>query len=50
MKIEEILGNYNNYRYIIENVRKKFSELYRPENIALHLYKTFKKLDGIEHE
>jgi len=46
-KIEMILGNYNNYRYIIENARKKFSELYKPENIALHVYKLFENLDGV---
>jgi len=46
-KVEEILGNYNNYLYIIENARKKFSELYRPENIALHVYDIFKNLKGV---
>ena len=46
-KVEEVLGNYNNYLYIIENARKKFSELYRPENIALHVYDIFKNLKGV---
>ena len=46
-KIEMILGNLQNYHYIIENARKKFSELYNPENIALHVYNLFKNLDGV---
>ena len=46
-KIEMVLGNYNNYSYIIENARKKFSELYRPENIAIRVYEIFKNLDGV---
>jgi len=45
--LEEVLGNYNDYLYIIENARKKFSELYRPENIALHVYNIFKNLNGV---
>ena len=49
-KVEDILGNYNNYRYIIENARKKFLELYRPENVALHVYNTFKTLNGVSYE
>ena len=49
-KVEDILGNYNNYRYIIENARKKFSELYRPENVALHVYNIFKSLNGVAYE
>ena len=49
-KIEDVLGNYNNYSYIIENARKKFSELYRPENIALHVYNIMKKLKGVTNE
>jgi len=46
-KVEEVLGNYNDYLYIIENARKRFSELYRPENIALHVYNIFKNLNGV---
>lgn len=46
-KVEKVLGNYNDYLYIIENARKKFSELYRPENIALHVYNIFKNLNGV---
>ncbi len=46
-KVEDILGNYDKYQYIIENARKKFLELYRPENIALHVYDIFKNLNGV---
>jgi hypothetical protein len=49
-KIEETLANYKNYHCIIENARKKFSEQMRPENIALHLYSTFKSLKIVEIE
>jgi hypothetical protein len=43
----QILGNYNNYHYIIENARKTFSELYSPENIAIGVYKIFENLEGV---
>ena len=46
-KIDMILGNTKNYHYIIENARKKFSELYNPENIALNVYNIFKNLNGV---
>ena len=49
-KVEDVLGNYNKFSYIIENARKTFSELYRPENIALHVYNTIKKLEGVTNE
>jgi hypothetical protein len=48
--VEKILGNYNNYLYIIDNARKKFSELYRPENIALRVYEIFKNLKEVTYE
>ena len=47
-KIEEILGNQELYSYIVENARKTFNEKMKPENIALHLYDTFKTLKDIE--
>jgi len=46
-KVEEVLGNYNDYLYIIENARKRFTDLYKPENIALHVYNIFKNLNGV---
>jgi len=49
-KITKVLGNYNDYLYIIENARKKFIESMHPNNLALHLHKIFKNLNGITHE
>jgi len=49
-KIETILSNYQDHAYIIENARKKFSELYNPERIAHHVYDLFKNLKEVENE
>lgn len=47
-KIRTILGNPELYSYIVENARETFNEKMKPENIALHLYDTFKTLKDIE--
>ena len=47
-KLGEILGDSEKYLYIAENARKKFEEEIRPEKLALHLYKTLKRLENIE--
>ena len=44
-KIETLLGDDKKRYYIIENARKKFKELYTPENIALNLYNILKNTD-----
>ena len=49
-KINKILGNYNDYLYIVENARKKFNEIMSPENLAIHLHNMFKNLKGITAE
>jgi hypothetical protein len=49
-KIHDILGNYENYLYIVENARKRFEEKMNPYNIALHLFETFKTLTNIKIE
>ena len=46
-KIEDIMTNYSSYQHIIENARRTFTELYCPENIAVHVYNIFKNLKGI---
>tara|TARA_R110002012_G_scaffold15562_4_gene61684 strand:+ start:385 stop:1410 length:1026 start_codon:yes stop_codon:yes gene_type:complete len=46
-KIDMVLGNYKNYQYIIENARKKFEEVMRPEPLAMHLYNMFKNINGV---
>lgn len=48
-KITNILDNYENYSYIIENARKKYLELMHPNYIALHLHEVFKDIDGITY-
>ena len=49
-KIHDILGNYKNYRYIIENARKKFNEIMSPEHLAVHLHNIFANLKGVTVE
>ena len=48
-KIEDVLDNYKNYLYIIENARKKYLELMHPNHIAIHLHQVFKDLDGVTY-
>ena len=48
--IEEVLGNYKDYSYIIENARKKLIEMYSYDNVCLHWYNFFSNLSGIESE
>ena len=40
-KINMILGNYENYSYIIENARKRLINLMHPNHLALHMYNIF---------
>jgi hypothetical protein len=49
-KIEEILGNYNKYLYIIENAKQKMLNTYKLENVCQHWYDFFSNLNGIENE
>ena len=49
-KVMKILGNYENYHYIIENARKKFQEEMSYEKLAIHLHKMFRNLTNIETE
>jgi hypothetical protein len=46
-KINMILGNYENYTYIIENARKKIVDSMNPEHLALHLYQIFSNLETV---
>jgi len=41
-KIDEVLGNYQNYLYIIENMREAIEEELSPETLAMYLYNLFK--------
>ena len=49
-KINKVLGNYQNYLYIVENARKKFMEEISTEKIALHVYELFKNLTEVVSE
>jgi len=46
-KLDMILGNYNNFSYIIENARKKYMELMHPNYVAIQLHKIFSNLNDI---
>ena len=48
--IEKILGNYNNYLYIIDNARKKLVEMYSYENVCLYWYNMFANLNLTDME
>ena len=48
-KIDSTLSDYDNMRpALVENMREKFKELNKNENLALHLYELFRTLDGVE--
>jgi len=50
-KITYILSNYNELQpYLVENMRKRFTEEYSFEKLAIHLYELFKNLDGVSYE
>jgi len=46
-KIEKVLGNFNNYSYIINNFRDKFKKEYTLENLCLHWHNIFKNLPNV---
>jgi len=48
--LNKVLGNYNDYLYIIENARRKFSELFTQENVAVQFYNIVKNLEGVTNE
>lgn len=48
--IDKILGNYNQYQYIIDNSRKRLSEIYSYHNVSMYWYNFFANQAGIENE
>jgi hypothetical protein len=48
--IENILGNYQNYQYIIDNARNKMIESYKLEHTCMYWYNFFKNYDSIGYE
>tara|TARA_R110000737_G_scaffold82074_2_gene114389 strand:- start:2913 stop:3944 length:1032 start_codon:yes stop_codon:yes gene_type:complete len=49
-KFLEILGNYENYHYIINNMREKFKQEMAPQKLATHLHNMFSQLTNIDTE
>lgn len=47
--VENILGNYQDYLYIIENARKKLVESYSYNSVALYWYNFFANLSEVSH-
>jgi len=45
--VEKILGNWQDYQYIIDNARRQLSEMYSYHNVCMHWYKFFANLDNI---
>ena len=48
--IEKVLGNYEDYSYIIENARKKLVEMYSYDNVCMYWYNRFANLEGVQTE
>lgn len=46
-KIDMVLGNYEKFSYIIDNMRRRLIEKMNPDNVALHLYSMFKTIPTI---
>ena len=50
-QIDYVLSDYENIRErIVTNMRNKFTEKYKLENLVLHMYNTFKNLNGVGQE
>jgi hypothetical protein len=47
-KIEEILGDHEQYSYIVNSARAKYIEVMNPQTLAMNVYTIFKQLDGVE--
>ena len=48
--IEKVLGNFQNYQYIIDNARKKVVEMYSYQNVCMYWYNFFNNLSGVINE
>ena len=48
--VEKVLGNYNDYQYIIENSRQKLVEMFSYHNVGLYWYNFFANLSGVSSE
>jgi len=48
-KIDYVLSDYDNIREkLVQNMRKKYQEKYNLQNLVLHVYNIFSKLDEVE--
>ena len=50
-RIDYVLSDYNNIRErLVQNMREQFVKKYSLENLVLHMYNTFKNLNGVGQE
>jgi glycosyltransferase involved in cell wall biosynthesis len=48
-KIDYVLSDYNNIQeQLVQNMRKKYQQKYNLQNLVLHVYNIFSKLDEVE--
>ena len=47
--VEKVLGNYNDYLYIIENARKQVVQMYSYENVCMYWYNMIANLNGVDN-
>jgi hypothetical protein len=47
--IEKVLGNFENYSYIVDNARKKVTEMYSYHNVCMYWYDFFSNLSGVKN-
>ena len=48
--VDKVLGNYNDYLYIIDNARKKLVEMYSYEKVCMYWYNMIANLNGVKSE
>jgi len=49
-QLEKVLGNYDNFCYIIENMRQSYTKEYDYHKLCMHWYNIFNNMDSISNE
>ena len=49
-QLEKVLGNYNNFHYIVENMRQSYTKEYDYHKLCMHWYNIFSNMDSISNE
>ena len=49
-QLEKVLGNYNNFHYIIENMRQSYINEYDYHKLCMRWYNIFSNMDSISNE